>query len=137
MHLTPNRVAWLSILLAAALFLFLTASGRASIFVTFTRSSDTTAVALYLLSTLVQGLAAIFAITIAVLFLAAQIYSRPQYTRAVAELYRDTLTWVVVSVFFIALAMGIVSLSRLRFIVENGQLFVLDWNIILGLTALA
>src|SRR5579863_7726356 len=67
--------------------------------------SENSALLLSVLSTLVEALSSVFAISVAVVFLAAQIYTRPQYARAVTEMYNDASSWAMIVMFVVSLVM--------------------------------
>ncbi len=125
------------VLVGSATLLIAVLVGRVHLFTPAGTSVETLTVACYLLSSLVQGLSAILAVTITVLFLAALIYARERYARILAELYRDGTTLVVLGIYTAAIALGAISLSRVSLIVSTSAFLVLDVNLVAALAALA
>jgi len=97
---------------------------------------DTFTSALYLLTTLIQSLSTIFSITIAILFITAQIYTRARYTQTLLEIYRDPTTLGILLFLFIAIVTNIISLSCLSQIINNGNYKLLNLDILFSITAI-
>lgn len=125
-----------AILLSCGLALYMTIRWKLNVIALSATSSDNATEAFYLLSTLVQALAGVFAISIAVLFLAAQIYTRPQYARAVSEIYNDFLLWVTVLTFLVALGFGVFLITKVNWVVSSGLYYLLTSEVVLSGTAL-
>jgi hypothetical protein len=128
----PRRLILEILLSGAAGILWLSYAGKIHIFIPSSSATDTAMAADYLLSTEVETLGSIFAITVAVLFLAAQVYTRPNYARAVTEVYRDRVTWLVLSIFVLSIVTGIVTLASVAALIVHHRYFLLDWNICLA-----
>lgn len=105
-------------------------------FVPHAAPADTLSGALYMLSTLVEALASIIGITIAVLFITVQTTNRPNFTRAINELYSDRTLVVFLLFFFAALIADILSLSFLAPILTTPLLWILDLDVALSLAAI-
>jgi len=121
---------------AFLLLLWLSYKGHLRIFAPNVSQNDTFTTALYLLTTLVQSLSAILAVTIAVLFIAAQVIARTQYLRALMDIYKDRTTFTTLSIFFIAIILGIISLATIASILGSSNYWILDLNILLSLMAI-
>ena len=109
--------------------------GSIHLFLPHTAPADTLTGANYLLSTLVQSLASIIGITIAVLFITAQTSSRPKFTHALSELYSDRTVIAFLLVFFTALIADMLSLSYLSGILGSDALWIIDLDVLLTLSA--
>ncbi len=84
----------------------------------------------YVFSTSAQVLAGVLAVYVAVLFILAQLSSKPKYTRVVAGLYRSNSPIVIATVYVGAICFCIVLLARARGIVDRGDDLPLDLGLI-------
>ena len=84
-----------------------------------------------------QSLSSILGITIAVLFITAQISSRPRYARTITEIYANKTTFVILSLFFLAISTGIASLAFVSLIVESGDYRILSFNVLVSTISIA
>lgn len=98
--------------------------------------TDNTAVLLSLLSTLVEALASVFGISIAVVFLAAQIYTRPQYARAVTEMYNDGSSWTMIVLFAASLVLGFALLTHVTWIISSSNYYLVTIDTVWAGTAI-
>lgn len=100
-------------------------------------ASDNSTVLTSVLSTLVEALASVFAISVAVVFLAAQIYTRPQYARAVTEMYSDASCWTMIVMFQGALVMGLALLTHVSWIISSSSYYLVTIDAVWAGTAIA
>jgi hypothetical protein len=124
------------ILLGFAVATVAVVRGVAHFFLPYAMAADTLSAAINLLSTLVEGIASIIGITIAVLFITVQTSNRPNFTRALNELYSDKTVAVFVTFFFAALVGDVLSFSYLSRVLSADALWVLDLDVILSLSAI-
>jgi len=92
--------------------------------------------ALYLLSTITESLSSILGVTVAALFITAQIRSRSQYGRTITEIYREPTTIFILVYFFVTIIFGIISIGNVGQFISSNTFIWLDINIILSSSAL-
>jgi len=91
---------------------------------------------LYILSSLMQSLSAILGITVAALFITAQISVRNEYARTLPEIYKNYTTLFVLSSFFIAILTNLITLNRLSLIIASRSYQWIDFNVIIASVAI-
>lgn len=128
-----RRVLSITILLAFVAAAWLAWHSTLRLFIP--SGGDTLTIALYLLSTVIQSLAAILGITVAVLFITAQVTTRAQYGRLLRDIYKDRTTYIFLSFYFLAITSGVILLSEIGTIVKLGNFRWLDLHILVSITA--
>lgn len=88
-----------------------------------------------LISTTTQSLSSILGITIAVLFITAQIIIKPRQTRVLSEIYSNIITLLVLLFYIIAIITGIITLAYLPSILQYSDFRLIDLTILLGIVA--
>lgn len=131
-----RRVLTIALVVLFVLALLLIYRGSLHFFRPSAHDAETLTIALYILSTLVQSLAAALGVTIAVLFIAAQFGASGQYVRSLVEIYRQRATLTIVGFFVATLAVGLLSLGALANIVRDRRYWVIDLNLALGVMAM-
>lgn len=111
-------------------------TGRLRIFDPPPSQPEILTIALYLLSTLVQSLAAIMGITIAVVFITAQLAVRPNYSRTITQVYRNPTVLLVLLCFISGISLGVYLLSTLHYFIAAQDYRYLDCEIVLAISSI-
>ena len=98
-------------------------------------SPDTFTAALYVLSTLVQSTASITGVTIAVLFLTAQLTARPGFVRTLVEVYADPTILILIFFLLGSFLLALALLSRVVEMTSTGDYRWIDFGILSSATA--
>lgn len=109
----------LSIIIILSFFgaLWLVCRGSLSFFRSSDDHTETLTIALYLLSSLAQSLAAILGIFVAVFFVGMQFGFGLQYIRSIVKLYQQRTAFVVLIFYALAIALHFFSLSDRKSVV--------------------
>lgn len=129
-----RRIAVSLILLGFVAATWSAASHRYSLFVASPNREEAMTAAQYLVSSLIGCLASIIAVSIAVLFITAQISGR-SYARTLSEVYRDGTTFLVLGFYAASICGGIICLAKLTSIANTRQFWYVDLVVYLGLAS--
>jgi len=116
--------------------IYLVITGRIRIFQQYVNPSDNLNTALYLLSTLAQSISAMLGITIAVLFISAQINSKTEYSRTLIAIYRSKSTIMAIFFMCVSVISSLVSLAMLGTISYRNSWYVLDINLSISIASI-
>lgn len=130
-----RRLLSIIIILSFLGALWLVCRGSLSFFRSSDDHTETLTIALYLLSSLAQSLAAILGIFVAVFFVGMQFGFGLQYIRSIVKLYQQRTAFVVLIFYALAIALHFFSLSLVGEIVREKQLWLLDLNVLIAATA--
>jgi hypothetical protein len=99
--------------------------------------ADATTVALYVLTTIAQALAALLGMAIAIIFISAQFGPHSQLVRSGIEILKDRTGLGILAFFVAAIITSLISLARVQAIVGGSTPWVLDFNVLLSVAAVA